>query len=101
MVGRVQGRRVRDRRLGAVGGALLRHLRVDEIAARRQRWGGGGGRPHGRRVARRDRGVRGEGADGGCEAAGAGVAVPEFLGGLATRDPKYQWLAGEAVDGVV
>ena len=101
MVRRVQGHRVRDRRLSAVGGALLRHLRVDEIAARQQRWGSGGGRPHGRRIARRDRGVRGEGADGGREAAGAGVAVPEFLGSPATRRPKYQWLIGVAVDGAV
>ena len=29
--------------------------------------------------------MRGEGADGGCEAAGAGVADPEFLGDAATR----------------
>ena len=57
-----------------------------------------GGRPHGRCVAERDRGVRGESADGGCEAAGASVVVPECLGGLAARCPKHPLLVGKAVD---
>ena len=38
--------------------------------------------------------MRGEGADRGCEAAGAGVAVPEFLGDPAARlskAPMARW----------
>ena len=37
-------------------------------------------------------------ADGGCEAAGASVVVPERLGGLVAHCPKHPLLVGKAVD---
>jgi hypothetical protein len=86
LVRSLQGHRIGNRRLSAERSSLFRHLRIDQIRAQPRRWyrdGGGGGGPHGCRVARGDCSVRGEGPYGSGETAGAGVPVSEFSEGVA------------------